>query len=175
VGHQERYVFARTGPWTGRGADVSAVLDLMIHDLDLVHRMIPGDVSDVHAKGRATHGGHPDEISAQVHFDNHATAKFVASRISPIRRRGMRAVYQDGVVEIDFVTREVKNTTGQALKPLEVMDPLGESVAAFVDAVRLGKPALVRPEEARRALETALLIDHAATPQTGAQQQALYA
>lgn len=192
VGHQERYVFARTGlldfdeaplevecwrtgPWTGRGADVSAVLDLMIHDLDLVHRMIPGGVSDVHAKGRATQGGHPDEITAQVHFDNHAQAKFVASRISPIRRRGMRAVYQDGVVEIDFVTREVKNTTGHALKPLEIMDPLGESVAAFVDAVRLGKPALVRPEEARRALETALLIDEAAVPQIGAQQQALYA
>jgi predicted dehydrogenase len=192
VGHQERYVFARTGlldfdeaplevecwrtgPWTGRGADVSAVLDLMIHDLDLVHRMIPGGVVDVHAKGRATQGGHPDEITAQVHFDNHAQAKFVASRISPIRRRGMRAVYQDGVVEIDFVTREVKNTTQHKLNPLEIMDPLGESVAAFVDAVRLGKPALVRPEEARRALETALLIDEAAVPQTGAQQQALYA
>ena len=190
VGHQERYVFARTGlldfdeaplevecwrtgPWTGRGADVSAVLDLMIHDLDLVHRMIPGGVSDVHAKGRATQGGHPDEITAQVHFDNHAQAKFVASRISPIRRRGMRAVYEYGVVEIDFVTREVKNTTQHKLNPLETMDPLGESVAAFVDAVRLGKPALVRPEEARRALETALLIDHAAAP--GPQQQALYA
>src|SRR5665213_2584318 len=65
VGHQERYVFARTGlldfedapldvecwrtgPWTGRGSDVSAVLDLMIHDLDLVHRLIPGGVSDIH-------------------------------------------------------------------------------------------------------------------------------
>jgi predicted dehydrogenase len=87
----------------------------------------------------------------------------------------MRAVYKDGVVEIDFVTREVKNTTPRKLNPLETMDPLGESVAAFVDAVRLGKPALVRPEEARRALETALLIDHAAAPQAGAQQQAVYA
>ncbi|HEY2033537.1 MAG TPA: Gfo/Idh/MocA family oxidoreductase [Rhizomicrobium sp.] len=192
VGHQERYVFARTGlldfdeaplevecwrtgPWTGRGADVSAVLDLMIHDLDLVHRIVPGGVSGVRAKGRTEQGDHADEVTAQVHFDNHATAKLVASRISPIRRRGMRAVYEDGVVEIDFVTREVKNTTGHKLNPLETMDPLGESVAAFVDAVRLGKPALVRPEEARRALETALLIDQAAAPQFGAQQQALYA
>jgi predicted dehydrogenase len=65
----------------------------------------------------------------------------------------------------------VKNTTAHKLKPLEIVDPLGESVAAFVDAVRLGKPALVRPEEARRALETALLIDQAAAPQ----QQAQYA
>ena len=192
VGHQERYVFARTGlldfdeaplevecwrtgPWTGRGADVSAVLDLMIHDLDLVHRMIPGGVSDVHAKGRATHAEHADEVSAYVNFDNDAQAHLVASRISPERRRGMRAVYSDGVVEIDFVTREVKNTTGHRLNPLEQMDPLGESVAAFVDAVRLGKPALVRPEEARRALETALMIDEAAAPKFGAQQQAMYA
>jgi predicted dehydrogenase len=87
----------------------------------------------------------------------------------------MRAVYESGVVEIDFVTREVKNTTGHKLNPLEQMDPLGESVAAFVDAVRLGKPALVRPEEARRALETALLIDQATAPKFGAQQQAMYA
>jgi len=188
VGHQERYVFARTGlldfdevpqevecwrtgPWTGRGADVSAVLDLMIHDLDLVHRMIPGGVCDVQAKGRTTQAGHADEVLAQVSFDNDAQAKFTASRISPTRSRGMRAIYSDGMVEIDFVTREVKNTTNHKLKPLEIVDPLGESVAAFVDAVRLGKPALVRPEEARRALETALLIDQAAAPQ----QQAQYA
>jgi predicted dehydrogenase len=192
VGHQERYVFARTGlldfdeaplevecwrtgPWTGRGADVSAVLDLMIHDLDLVHRMVPGGVSDVHASGRTEQGEHADEVSACVSFDNKATARLVASRISPERRRGMRAVYESGVVEIDFVTREVKNTTGHKLNPLEQMDPLGESVAAFVDAVRLGKPALVRPEEARRALETALMIDEAAAPKFGAQRQAMYA
>jgi len=195
VGHQERFVFARTGllnfpdaplevecwrtgPWTGRGADVSAVLDLMIHDLDLVHRLIPGGVADVRARGRATHAEHADEVSALISFDNEAQARLVASRISPIRRRGMRAVYADGVVEIDFVTREVKNTTGRALSPLEMNDPLGESVAAFVDAVRLGKPALVRPEEARRALETALLIDEAAE-ETGTRraeaQRALYA
>jgi predicted dehydrogenase len=189
VGHQERYVFARTGlldfdevpqevecwrtgPWTGRGADVSAVLDLMIHDLDLVHRMIPGGVSDVQAKGRTTQAGYADEVLAQVSFDNDAQAKFTASRISPTRSRGMRAIYSDGMVEIDFVTREVKNTTNHKLKPLEIVDPLGESVAAFVDAVRLGKPALVRPEEARRALETALLIDEAAAPQA---RQQLYA
>jgi len=192
VGHQERYVFARTGlldfdevpqevecwrtgPWTGRGADVSAVLDLMIHDLDLVHRMIPGGVSDVQAKGRTTQAGHADEVLAQVSFDNDAQAKFTASRISPTRSRGMRATYADGVVEIDFVTREVKNTTNHRLKPLEIVDPLGESVAAFVDAVRLGKPALVRPEEARRALETALLIDEAAAPRAAKQRQALHA
>jgi len=58
----------------------------------------------------------------------------------------------------------VRNTTGRALGALELGDPLGESVASFVTAARLNEPSLVRPEEARRALETALLIDEAAAP-----------
>jgi predicted dehydrogenase len=181
VGHQERFVFARTGlldyehaplevecwrmgPWTGRGADVSAVLDLMIHDLDLVHRLIPGGVADVRANGRRTHGRLADDVYALIMFDNGGHARLRASRVSPIRRRGMRAVYHDGVVEIDFITRQVKNTTGRPLNPLELDDPLGESIAAFVSAARLGASALVRPEEARNALETALMIDEAAAP-----------
>src|ERR1700749_5303890 len=110
VGHQERFVFARTGlldfpdapkevscwrmgPWTGRGADVSAVLDLMIHDLDLMHQMIPGAVAGVHARGRATQGDHSDEIFATVTSQNGAVARLEPSRIAANRRRGMKAVY----------------------------------------------------------------------------------
>jgi predicted dehydrogenase len=181
VGHQERFVFARTGmldyadaplevecwrtgPWTGRGADVSVSLDLMIHDLDLVHRLIPGDVADVVARTRSEQSTKPDEVSAVVHFENGSVARLTASRISPIRRRGMRAVYPDGVIEIDFITRQVRNTTKRELNPLELSDPLGEAVASFVDAARIGAPAFVRPEEARTALETALMIDEASAP-----------
>jgi len=194
VGHQERFVFARTGlldypdpplsvecwragPWTGRGADVSVVLDLMIHDLDLMHQLIPGNVIDVHARGFAKHGRLADEVSALVAFDTGAMARLHVSRISETRRRGMRAVYGDGTVEIDFVTREVKNSTARCLRPLEHDDPLGESVAAFARAAREGGATLIRPEEARRALETALLIDEAAAPGRSRtpEEQALYA
>ena len=184
VGHQERFVFAksglldfgdaplevecwRAGPWTGRGADVSAALDLMIHDLDLVHQLIPGAVADVRASGRASYGRHADEVEALVLFENGAQAKLLASRIADGRRRGMRAVYEDGAIEIDFLTRTVTNTTLRPLNALELDDPLGASVAAFVEAARLNGAALVRPEEARRALETALLIDEAAAPEAG--------
>jgi predicted dehydrogenase len=179
VGHQERFVFARTGlldfpdspkevtcwrmgPWTGRGADVSAVLDLMIHDLDLMHQMIPGEVSSVEARSHAEMGRLADEVFATVTFQNGAVARLETSRIAANRRRGMKAVYHDGVVEIDFLTRKVRNTTRRPLAPLELGDPLGESVAAFVKAVQDGSPALVQPQEARRALQTALLIDEAA-------------
>jgi predicted dehydrogenase len=181
VGHQERFVFARsglldfadaplevecwrTGPWTGRGADVSVVLDLMIHDLDLVHQVIPGGLCDVRADSRSTHSRHGDEVSAVVTFENGATARLMASRIADERRRGLRAVYTDGVIEIDFITRTVTNSTPRALGDLDLEDPLGESVRSFVRAARAGVPSLVRPEEARRALETALLIDEASKP-----------
>jgi predicted dehydrogenase len=179
VGHQERFVFAgtgllehkavpleiscwRMGPWSGRGADVSVVLDLMIHDLDLVHQLVPGPVFDVEARARRLHGVLADEVAASVTFANGSVANLETSRISDARRRGMRAEYTDGVIEIDFVSRKIRNTTPRPLKALELGDPLGESVTSFARAVRDGATTLVRPEEARRALHTALLIDDAA-------------
>ena len=58
--------------------------------------------------------------------------------------------------------RKVRNTTPRDLKPLQFDDPLGASVAAFVEAVRGSSTTLVRPEEARHALETALMIEESA-------------
>jgi predicted dehydrogenase len=181
VGHQERFVFAqsglldyqdaplavecvREGPWTGRGTDVSVVLDLMIHDLDLIHRLVSGALVGVRAHGRSVHGKSVDEVTANIGFANGAQVELVASRAAPIRRRSMRVVYDDGQIEIDFLARKVTNTTGRILQPLALQDPLAESVAAFVGAVRAGASTLVRPEEARRALETALLIEEALIP-----------
>jgi predicted dehydrogenase len=179
VGHQERYVFAesglldhddaplfvecvRAGPWTGRGADVGVVLDLMIHDLDLVHRLVPGAVTDVTASSRSVHGQLPDEVSAQLTFEGGQRVDLFASRVAEARKRTMRLVYSDGAIEIDFLSRTVRNGSGRVIRPLALHDPLGESVAAFVTAVQAGGTALVRPEEARHALETALMIEDAA-------------
>ncbi|HTT83163.1 MAG TPA: Gfo/Idh/MocA family oxidoreductase, partial [Rhizomicrobium sp.] len=146
VGHQERFVFARTGlldyvdapisvecwrlgEWSGRGADVSVVLDLMIHDLDLVHRLVPGEVSLIEATGLAAKSLHMDEVEAQLEFENGTEVRLSASRVAHHRRRGMRAVYLDGVIEIDFIARTVRNTTRRHLNPLVLDDPLGESLA----------------------------------------------
>ena len=76
----------------------------------------------------------------------------------------MRVAYPDGEIEIDFLARTVTNTTGRRLQPLQLHDPLRESVMAFVSAVEQGATALVRPEEACLALETALLIEGAMVP-----------
>jgi predicted dehydrogenase len=181
VGHQERFVFARTGlldyadapiaidcvrtgPWTGRGTDVSVVLDLMIHDLDLMHRLVPGRVLSARARGRSVNGFMSDEVAATLQFENGTEVRLLASRSSELRRRSMRAVYADGEIEIDFLGRHIRNTTGRPLRALDVEDPLAESVADFIAAVRSGRSAMVRPEEARQALETALLIEDAAEP-----------
>lgn len=178
VDHQERFVFSRTGlldydevplevscwrmgPWSGRGADVSIVLDLMIHDLDLVHQLVPGKVRNVKASGRMEKSAYPDEVEAVAVFENGAVARLTASRIAE-RKRGMRVVYADGVVEIDFLTRQVINTTPRPLKALQMDDPLGESVSGFVRAVQTKTEPLVRARQARNALATALMIDDAA-------------
>jgi predicted dehydrogenase len=166
VGHQERFVFAksgllngedppsriecvRAGTWTGRSTDVGVVLDLMIHDLDLVHSLIPGDPLRVRASARAVRTMHADEAAAELFFAHGREAILFASRIAEVRQRIMRLFYPDGVIEIDFLTRKVHNTTSRRLPALDMEDPLGDSVAAFA-------------EEARRALETALHIEAAA-------------
>jgi len=179
VGHQERFVFARTGlldldatpleitcwrqgPWTGRGDDVSAVLDLMIHDLDLVHTLVPGAVASVAARGLVQYGPFADEVSATVTFAGGTVAHLETSRVATERKRGLRAVYADGVVEIDFLTRQVTNTTPRPLGVFEMGDPLGESVTRFVDAIKGAAPVLVTAAQAAQALDTALLIEEAA-------------
>src|SRR3954468_21385825 len=140
----------------------------MIRHLDLGPCLVPSDVVDVEARGRAGVSRRSDDVTARVFFDNGSQAPLPARRISPIRRRGMRAVYPDGVIEIDFITRQVRNTTRRPLSQLQLDDPLGESIASFIEAARLGAASLVRPEEARRALETALLIEEAAAPELDA-------
>jgi predicted dehydrogenase len=133
----------------------------MIHDLDLVHMLVDGKVTDVKARGLTQYGPHADEVSAAITFANGTVARLDTSRIAETRKRGLRAVYADGVVEIDFLTREVKNTTPRPLAALEMGDPLGESVASFVAAARGGAMPMVLAEQARQALETAVRIDEA--------------
>ena len=192
VGHQERFVFSRTGlldqtvkplsiecwrrgPWTGRGDDVSAVLDLMIHDLDLVHTMVKSPILGVSAQGLTQYGPYADEVVADILFADGTKARLDTSRIAETRKRGFRATYADGVVEIDFLTRQVTNTTPRLLQPLETGDPLGESVAAFVAAASGGAEPLVLAAQAAQALETALLIEEAAEASMPAQAPAAYA
>ena len=153
-GHQERIVSAAMGlldlpeppvllesvrrqPWGPRNLDVSCVLDLLVHDIDLVLTMTGARPVTVTANGRTTHGPFLDEVEAEVTLAGGAMLKLAASRIAEARERRMRVVFESGEVVVDFIDRTFVNTTPFPLNPgfAETpggRDPLGASVAAFI-------------------------------------------
>ena len=184
-GHQERIVSRAIGlldlpeaplflesvrfqAWASRNTDVSCVLDLMIHDIDLALAMSAAEPLTVEAAARITHGPFIDEATAEITLGDGATLKLCASRIADERERRMRIVLPSGEIEVDFVARTFVNTTPFDLNPdfnetPAGRDPLGASVAAFLAAVRgeADRPA-VTGEEAARALDLALAVEMAA-------------
>ncbi|MBP7703948.1 MAG: Gfo/Idh/MocA family oxidoreductase [Caulobacter sp.] len=178
-GHQERVVSqamglldipekplrleaVRFGTPSPRSKDVSVVLDLMIHDIDLALSLTDAEPLTVEAEGDE------DKIRAEATFDDGFTAVFEASRIHDDRVRTMKIVYPSGELEIDFITRAFRNTTGFPLNEAFTetpagRDPLGTSVGGFVAAVRGTSPRpVVTGEEAARALDLALAVEQAA-------------
>lgn len=180
-GHQERVVFRamglldvpeqplrlealRHGPASERSQDVSAVLDLMVHDIDLalaltIARPRPSRVQ--------AEGGWND-LRAEVGFEDGFTAVFDVSRQAPARERTMKVVYPSGEVEIDFLARTFRNTTPFELNPDFAdtpagKDPLGVSVHSFLMAAAGQAPRpVVTADEALAALEVALAVEDAA-------------
>jgi predicted dehydrogenase len=188
-GHQERVVFAamglldipeqplrlealRHGPPSERSLDVSAVLDLMVHDIDLALALSAGEPMTAEGEGARQPGGGWDRARAEVSFDNGFTAIFDVSRVAPARRRAMRLVYPSGEVEVDFVARTFRNTTPHALnkdfaETAAAGDPLGASIAGFLAAVRGEAPRpVVTADEAIRALDLALAVEQGLEDQT---------
>jgi predicted dehydrogenase len=178
-GHQERVIFramglldipeqplrleaVRHGLPSPRCQDVSAVLDLMIHDLDLALSISAATPAQVQAQGGW------NGIRTEIAFDDGFVAAFEASREAQARKRTMKVVYPSGEVELDFLTREFRNTTPFALNPDFAdtpagRDPLGASVEGFLAAV-LGKAPrpIVTADEAIRALDLGLRVEKAA-------------
>ncbi len=97
----------RHGPFTGRSLDIGAVLDLMIHDLDLILALVPGPVRDVYAVGGAVLGGHEDMVNARIVFETGCVAHVTASRISARPKRRLRIWAPEGYAGIDFVNRKL--------------------------------------------------------------------
>ncbi len=189
VGHQERYVFTqfgvlsrdvaplaiecrRAGPFTGRAMDVSVVMDLMIHDIDLVHRLAPGALGRVAADAQFIHGDLADEVEARLTIGGQTDVTLFASRNAEVKERSMRIIYPDGDVVIDFVDRTMTNTTPAPLvsafadaAPEDaaaiVKDPLGYGIGRFVECVHRGEEPVVTGAQAAQALETALKITRA--------------
>ncbi|MDB5424778.1 MAG: oxidoreductase, Gfo/Idh/MocA family [Phenylobacterium sp.] len=183
-GHQERVVFRamglldvpeqplrlealRHGPPSDRSRDVSAVLDLMVHDLDLALSISAAEPVTAEGEGARGDDGVWDLARAEVSFDDGFTAIFDVSRQAPERRRTMKVVYPSGEVEIDFLTRAFRNTTPFILNPdfadtPAARDPLGASVEGFLKAVRGEAPRpVVSADEAIAALDLAIAVEQA--------------
>jgi predicted dehydrogenase len=184
VGHQERMVFKamglfdvhekplrleaiRRGTYSPRNLDVSCVLDLMIHDIDLALALSGAETMSVEAQAVILHGPLADEVKAEAIFDDGLIALFEASRIAEARERRMRIVYPSGEVEIDFLARAFRNTTPFMLDanftetPIG-RDPLGAALGAFVAAARGEVDHLpAEAEDGARALDLALAVEQA--------------
>jgi len=183
-GHQERVVFRamglldvpeqplllealRHGPPSDRSRDVSAVLDLMIHDIDLCLAIAAAQPVTAEADGARGPDGVWDAIRAEVSFDSGFSAVLDVSRLAEARRRTMRIVYPSGEVEIDFMARTFRNTTPFSLNAdfadtPAASDPLGASVEGFLQAVRGEAPRpIVTADEAIAALDLAIAVEQA--------------
>lgn len=164
VGHQERFVLEamglfdipevpskieawRMGPPApdGRAGDVSVIWDLMTHDLDMVGKLM-GPAMSVEATGRSAHTDHIDEATARLYFAL-GQAEVTASRCHSERDRRMVLTYPSGTIAINFLTREIENTTlfsVQADVSETLPDPLGTADEAFF-AAALGERACAIP------------------------------
>jgi len=144
VGHLERFSAAyqvmagrigaplyieatRIAPFKPRGTDVSVILDLMIHDLDLILGLIDSEIENVDAVGAPVASPHEDIASARLGFGNGAVATITASRISPRTERRMRIFAQHAYMAADFSARTltVIGRTSGALLPGQQPVPRG--------------------------------------------------
>lgn len=97
----------RHGPYTGRSTDIGAVLDLMIHDIDLLLSLVGSPVAHVHAVGAPVFGGHEDMVNARLEFESGCVAHITASRITVKPKRRLRVWAAEGYAGIDFVSRKL--------------------------------------------------------------------
>jgi predicted dehydrogenase len=97
----------RHGTFTGRSTDIGAVMDLMIHDLDLLLDMVGSEIVAVEAIGATIFGGHEDIVNARLRFASGCIAHLTASRMSPTPKRKMRIWAPEGYAGVDFVKRRL--------------------------------------------------------------------
>lgn len=136
-----------------RSYDVDAVLDLMIHDLDLLNAMGVGMVTSV----ACTPGSTEHRVTATLALDSGVTASFDVSRVALTQDRGLSITTTDSVLELDFTAKTVTRIVDDVSTPLRVdkTDPLRAQLASFVTAVRGGKSTVASGQDGLAALRLA--------------------
>lgn len=186
VNHPMFFEVHRLSVFTPRSLDVDVVMDLMIHDLDIVLAFVSSPVREIRAVGLAVISNKVDIANVRIEFENGCVANFTASRVSTEKVRKLRFFQPHQYISIDYGRQDVISirvderaaaelmsgrvpavaagpAPGIALeKPkVESREPLRAEIESFLDAVRKrGKP-VVSLHDGRRALEVALQINHA--------------
>ena len=161
----------RIAPFKPRGTDVSVILDLMIHDIDLVLSLVDSPIQGVDALGAAVSSAFEDIANARIRFVNGCVATITASRISLKTERRMRLFSQEGYLSADFVARRLSMIGRQSGIPIPGTDGfLIEEAAwrehdvleaehdAFIASCLDGEPVVVDAAAGRRALEAAIAV-----------------
>jgi predicted dehydrogenase len=169
---QPRFIEShRLSIYQGRCTDVSVVLDLMIHDIDLILHLVGTDIKDVHAAGISVVSDHIDIANARLEFVNGAVANVTASRISAKNERKLRLFQKKAYISIDFANHQITHVQPDPDQPDGIIpgmkieqlqfdkgDALNDELKSFVQAVKHRQPPLVTGKMGRDALKTALSI-----------------
>lgn len=160
----------RLAPFKLRGSEVSVILDMMIHDIEIIHHIFNAPVKAIHATGSSVYSPHTDVVNARIEFNNGCVANLNASRIHPRISRRMHILQAKNLLNLDlqykkinfyqfnqFENSGVPITTRKKLSyPKD--DPLREEIADFLTAILENKLPRVSGEDGRTALATALKI-----------------
>jgi predicted dehydrogenase len=161
----------RMAPYRERGTDVNVVLDLMIHDIDIVQTIVDAPITSIDAVGTPVFSDEIDIANARIHFANACVANVTASRVSVKTERKLRIFEDDAYLSLDLqqkiLTLIRKRPPSDPPGPLPVIieeqnldqgDALKAEIESFLDCIRTGRPPVVPGEAGLMALETAMRI-----------------
>ena len=159
----------RIGPFSSRISDVGVVLDLMIHDIDIILSLVHSEISAISAMGRSVRSSLEDIATAQIAFENGTLAQILVSRVSERRLRQLEIMEPERFVTVNYETQDVsihRCVQEKECGLVEVIEhpvfpkrePLKLELQHFVTCVREGKQPLVGIMDGKRALEVAISI-----------------
>ncbi|MBK7903262.1 MAG: Gfo/Idh/MocA family oxidoreductase [Proteobacteria bacterium] len=161
----------RLAPFKERGTDVNVVLDLMIHDIDLIQSLVAAPIASIDAVGASVFSAGLDIANARIRYANGCVANTTASRVSMKMERKLRLFQDDAYISIDLQQKVLtivrKPPAGADVPKGQVLieertydqgDALKLEIEAFLRSIREGTPPVVTGEDGLRALETATKI-----------------
>jgi predicted dehydrogenase len=154
----------RLSPYPNRSTDIGVVLDLMIHDLEIILHLVRSSVQTIDAVGVPVLSRGEDIANARLRFENGCIANITSSRISPEQMRKIRVFQEDAYLSLDYqnqsgeIYRREGGTIVRGKVEIEREEPLKRQLAAFIECANTGRVPKVSGFQATAALELAVEI-----------------